>query len=186
MKNKKLPIGIQSFSKLREENCYYVDKTKLILQLIEEGTHYFLSRPRRFGKSLLLDTMAELFEGNRDLFNGLYVEAHWNWERKHPVLRLSFGAGNFKTLQGLEQAMHQQLFRAEKAAGLPAQFPDLGSRFADLLERLHAQSGRRVVVLVDEYDKPILDNITHPDMARDMRDSLRSLYAVIKDQDAHI
>ena len=90
---RKLPIGIQTFARLREDGCYYVDKTPHILRLIDEGTHYFLSRPRRFGKSLLIDTIAELFEGNQALFAGLHAEAHWDWSQRSPVVRISFGAG---------------------------------------------------------------------------------------------
>ena len=93
---RKLPIGIQTFREIREENYYYVDKTALIQRLMDEGKHYFLSRPRRFGKSLFLDTLKELFEGNEPLFEGLYIHDHWDWSVRHPVLRLDFGSGNFK------------------------------------------------------------------------------------------
>ena len=89
----KLPIGIQTFAKLREDGCYYVDKTAFALRLIEQGTHYFLSRPRRFGKSLLLDTLAELFAGNQALFQGLYAHDRWDWSIRYPVIRISFGGG---------------------------------------------------------------------------------------------
>jgi Predicted AAA-ATPase len=89
LRRKKLPIGIQTFAKIREDDHYYVDKTPLILQLIEQGTHYFLSRPRRFGKSLLIDTIAELFEGKRALFEGLYAQDRWDWSQKFPVIRIA-------------------------------------------------------------------------------------------------
>ena len=95
MQRKKLPIGIQTFAHLRKQNCYYVDKTALALALINQGTHYFLSRPRRFGKSLFLDTLKELFEGNEALFHGLVVHEQWDWSVKYPVLRFSFGSGAF-------------------------------------------------------------------------------------------
>ena len=88
---RKLPIGIQTFGLVRDEGCYYVDKTPLIRRLVDEGRHYFLSRPRRFGKSLLLDTVKELFEGNEALFRGLSIHDHWDWSVRHPVLRLDFG-----------------------------------------------------------------------------------------------
>ncbi len=183
---KKLPIGIQTFREIREEGYYYVDKTPLALRLINEGKYYFLSRPRRFGKSLLIDTLAELFAGHRALFQGLYAETRWDWSKTYPVIRLSFGGGVLRSGQALQQSIHQQLVRAETAGGMAAQFPDARSRLASLIEHLHRQSGQRVVVLVDEYDKPILDNLTAPDMAREMRDGLRDLYSVIKDEDAHI
>ena len=93
----KLPIGIQTFAKIREDDCYYVGKTPFMLRLIDQGSHYFLSRPRRFGKCLLLDTIAELFEGNRALFEGLYAQERWDWSRRFPVIRISFGKG---VLQG--------------------------------------------------------------------------------------
>ena len=103
MERKKLPIGIQTLAKIREHDAhYYVDKTPLALQLIDQGSHYFLSRPRRFGKSLLVDTLKELFEGNATLFKGLYAEQHWDWSVNYPVLRLSFGAGIAQTLDQLE------------------------------------------------------------------------------------
>ena len=92
-----LPIGIQSFRKLRESNCYYVDKTGYALRLAEEGTHYFLSRPRRFGKSLFLDTLKELFAGSRELFHGLRAYDHWDWSQRYPVVKLSFGKGTSRS-----------------------------------------------------------------------------------------
>ncbi len=185
-KRRKLPIGIQTFRKIREADYYYVDKTGLAVDLIEEGSCCLLSRPRRFGKSLFLDTLKDLFEGRRDLFVGLLAETRWDWNRIYPVIRLSFGGGVAHTREAPDQAIHQQLTHYENRFHLPAAFPDLRSRFVDLLERLHAQAGQRVVVLVDEYDKPILDNIAEPEIARVMRDGLRNLYSVIKDADAHL
>ena len=96
MTRRKLPIGMQTFRDIRESNCYYVDKTAYVGRLLDEGKHYFLSRPRRFGKSLFLDTCKELFEGNEPLFEGLAIHDRWDWSVRHPVLRLSFGSGNFK------------------------------------------------------------------------------------------
>ena len=95
MTRRRLPLGIQTFRKLREQDCYYVDKTPHIERLIDEGTHYFLSRPRRFGKSLFLDTLKELFEGSEELFAGLHIHARHDWSQRHPVVRLSFGGGSF-------------------------------------------------------------------------------------------
>ena len=162
MQRKKLPIGIQSFREIREEGHYYVDKTPLILQLIAGGKHYFLSRPRRFGKSLLLDTIKELFEGRRELFSGLYAEENWEWSKTHPVLLLSFGGGVLKTQEDLAASLHLQLTLLEREHQVSQAFPDARGRLRDLIETLHAKTGQRVVVLVDEYDKPILDNITEP------------------------
>jgi len=186
MQRKRLPIGIQTFREIRENGHYYVDKTPLILRLIAEGKPYFLSRPRRFGKSLLIDTIKELFEGNRALFDGLHAETHWDWSIVHPVVRLSFGAGVLKTAEDLAASIHKQLARLEHEHGVPQTFTRASGRLADLLETLHDRTGKRVVVLVDEYDKPILDNLSDPEMARTMRDGLRDLYSVLKDADAHV
>ena len=106
---KKLPLGIQTFAKLREQGCYYVDKTRMALDLIDQGGYYFLSRPRRFGKSLLLDTLAELFEGNRSLFEGLYANARWDWSVKYPVIRISFGGGVLRSRDGLDAKIRSLL-----------------------------------------------------------------------------
>ncbi|MEB3204465.1 MAG: AAA family ATPase, partial [Candidatus Sericytochromatia bacterium] len=184
--HKKLPLGIQTFAKIREDAHYYVDKTPMALRLVARGTHYFLSRPRRFGKSLFLDTLKELFEGNKALFTGLHAEEHWDWTVKHPVLRLSFGSGVLKTPEDLAASMHFQLTMLEREHDLKSSFSDAPSRLGDLIRNLHEQAGQRVVVLVDEYDKPILDNLTEPDRARMMRDGLRDIYSVLKDADAHL
>ena len=183
---KKLPIGIQTFCEIREDNYYYVDKTALALDLVETGKYYFLSRPRRFGKSLFLDTLKELFEGNRALFVGLAAESRWDWSRHYPVIRISLGAGVASSVTVLNHILHQQLTQYEQQFGLSAAFPDLRSRFVDLIARVHAQTGQRVVVLVDEYDKPILDCIEQPERALPIREGLKDFYSVIKDSDAHI
>ncbi|OQX07115.1 MAG: hypothetical protein BWK76_25320 [Desulfobulbaceae bacterium A2] len=184
---KKLPIGIQSFRKMREENYYYVDKTPLALQLIEQGTHYFLSRPRRFGKSLFLDTLGELFAGNEELFRGLSCHDTWDWSVRHPVIRISFGGGVLHGREALTRKFEELMRDNAQRLGLTCGYAYDDRRcFAELIRRADEQTGRRVVILVDEYDKPILDNITSPDIAREMRDGLRDLYSVIKDSDAHV
>ena len=187
MTTRRLPIGIQTFRKLREQDCYYVDKTAYIDRLLHEDTHYFLSRPRRFGKSLFLDTLKEVFEGNEALFAGLHIHEGHDWSKRHPVVRLSFGGGSFTERGTLEANVMEQLAAAERRAGLVAEYLTAAGRFAYLLEALHGQTGRRVAVLVDEYDKPILDALVEaPDVARANRDYLRGLYGVIKDCDAHV
>ena len=183
---RKLPIGIQTFSKIREENCYYVDKTALIQRLMDEGTHYFLSRPRRFGKSLFLDTLKELFEGNEPLFEGLYIHDHWDWSVRYPVLRLDFGSGNFNEPEILHKEVMAQLDAVEKETGVESHYDTASARFRHIIQMLHRQAGQRVAVLVDEYDKPILDVIDEPEVARANRDFLRGLYSTIKSSDAHI
>ena len=186
MNRRRLPIGIQTFRKLREEDCYYVDKTAYIRRLLDEGTHYFLSRPRRFGKSLFLDTCKELFEGNEPLFARLAIHDQWDWSVRHPVLRLSFGSGNFKEPGYVETNLMAQLDAVERRTGVVADYSTGPERFARLLEALHGRAGQPVAVLIDEYDKPILDALEVPDIARANRDFLRGLYAVIKDCDAYI
>jgi hypothetical protein len=187
MPRKRLPIGIQTFRKIREEDCYYVDKTGFALRLVEEGTHYFLSRPRRFGKSLFLDTLAELFSGTEALFQGLEAHDRWDWGRRFPVIRLSFAEGVLRDRAELDARVRDLLRINREGLGLdlPADL-DLAGAFGELVRRAHARHGERVVVLVDEYDKPILDNLTRPEIAREMRDGLRNLYSVIKGADAHI
>ena len=186
MPKRRLPIGIQTFRKIWQENCYYVDKTAYIRRLLDEGTHYFLSRPRRFGKSLFLDTLKELFEGNEPLFAGLYIRDHWDWSVRHPVVRLSFGSGNFKEPGYVQTNLMAQLDAVERRAGIASDYATGPERLAHLLETLHTRAGQAVVVLIDEYDKPILDALEVPEIARANRDFLRGLYAVIKDCDAHI
>ena len=186
MPRQKLPIGIQTFAQIRQEGYYYVDKTPYILRLIDEGKYYFLSRPRRFGKSLLIDTIAELFAGNQALFAGLHAEAHWDWDVRSPVVRISFGAGVLHSRAALDIKIEDTLHQLQQQFGVVCAQRSISGRFAELLQQIHAQTGQRVVVLIDEYDKPILDNITDSDTARQMRDGLRNLYSVVKDADAHI
>jgi len=173
----KLPIGIQTFAKLREEGCYYADKTGFALRLIEEGTHYFLSRPRRFGKSLFIDTLAELFSGNEALFQGLYAHERWDWSRRHPVIRFSFGGGIVRDPEQLEEKIREQLAINQASLGVVCTQQSIGGCFSELIREAHAATGQRVVVLVDEYDKPILDNLSHPEAAVGIRDGLRNLYS---------
>ena len=182
---RKLPIGIQTFREIREEGCYYVDKTAWVLRLVDEGKHYFLSRPRRFGKSLLLDTIKELFEGSEELFRGLSIHDQWDWTPR-PVVRISFGSGDFAEPGYLREDMAAQLEDIEEQAGVGPGEANAPLRFRRLIRALHRRSGQRVAVLVDEYDKPILDALAVPDVAWANRDFLRSIYSVIKDCDAHV
>ena len=186
MNRRKLPIGIQTFREVRERECYYVDKTTYICRLLDEGKHYFLSRPRRFGKSLFADTLKELFEGNEALFKGLYIHDRWDWSVRHPVVRLDFSGGNFKEPNYVKAALMAQLDAVERRTGVASDYATGPERFAHLLEALHDHSGQPVAVLIDEYDKPILDALEVPDIARANRDFLRGLYAVIKASDAHV
>jgi len=183
---KKLPVGIQTLSEIREGGYYYVDKTPQALELLKDAKHYFLSRPRRFGKSLFLDTLKELFEGNKSLFKGLAAEEQWDWSVKYPVLRFSFGNEKFVDEASLANSLDTQLTHMEQRFNVSPQFSHVSGRFADLLIQLNQQTGQRVAVLIDEYDKPILDALRFPEVARNNRDFLRGFYGTIKDYDAHI
>ena len=187
MKKRRLPTGIQTFREVRETDCYYVDKTAHVRELVEEGKHWFLSRPRRFGKSLLLDTVKELFEGNEALFRGLHVHPHWDWTARHPVLRLDF-SGDCGTVETLHAGLMQQLDDVEEDFGLvlPRRYDDAAARCRQLLRALHRETGRRVVVLVDEYDKPMLDALDAPAAARASRDYLHGVYSAMKSRDADV
>ena len=187
MEKRKLPLGIQTFRRIREEGYYYVDKTGYARQIAQDaGTHYFLSRPRRFGKSLFVDTLKELYEGSEPLFHGLAVHDGWDWSKRHPVVRLSFGSGNFKRPGVLEEIAAAQIEDIGMRAGIGARGGSAPVLFRRLIETLSERAGRRVVVLVDEYDKPILDALEAPETARANRDDLRGLYGTIKDCDAHV
>jgi hypothetical protein len=183
---KKLPIGIQTFREIREENHYYVDKTPFALQLAELGKYYFLSRPRRFGKSLFLDTLKELFEGNRALFEGLYAEDKWDWQVSYPILRISFGGGVISCRADLNKRLEDWLLASCTQHGHTSQARTLPGCFAELIAMLANKTGQRVVILIDEYDKPILDRIEEPETAKEIREGLKDFYSVIKDSDSYI
>ncbi|MCY4342093.1 MAG: ATP-binding protein [Gammaproteobacteria bacterium] len=182
----KLPIGIQTFREMREEGHYYADKTLHIKRMIDVGKHYFLSRPRRFGKSLLLDTIKELFEGSEALFRGLCIHDSWDWQRRHPVVRLSFGSGDFSSRERLELATLALIDDVAREHNVSLHHAPPAARLREIIRTLHERGGERVVVLIDEYDKPILDLLDEPEDARASRGFLSGLYAVIKDCDAHI
>ena len=186
MSKRLLPIGIQTFREVRERECYYVDKTAYIRRLLDEGKHYFLSRPRRFGKSLFLDTLKEVFEGNEPLFEGLYIHDRWDWSVRHPVLRLDFSSGTYQGPDDLQKEVAAQLNTLEEEAEVVSRDDTASARFRHLMKVLHERTGQGVAVLVDEYDKPILDALDTPEVARANRDLLRGLYSTAKFADAHI
>jgi len=182
----KLPIGLQNLREMRTQGYVYIDKTAHVARLAEEGKYYFLARPRRFGKSLLVDTLAEAFVGGRELFTGLYLENHWDWSRKYPVLRFDFGRGEAHTPAALEGKIAYQINTQAEALQITLTEPEIGNRFDQLVTRLAETASTPVVVLVDEYDKPILDNLTEPEIARAMRGVLKNLYSVLKGLDRHL
>ena len=153
----KYPIGIQSFEKIREEGFVYIDKTALIYDLVTKGNIYFLSRPRRFGKSLLISTLKAYFEGRKELFAGLAIEQlEQNWE-EHPVFHIDFNGTNFTKGGTLEQLLEGKLTTWEQEYECATSKLDLGMRFVQIIKQAHAKYGKRAVVLIDEYDKPLLD-----------------------------
>ncbi len=183
---KKLPIGIQTFEKLIENNYYYVDKTPFVQELAQSGEYYFLSRPRRFGKSLFLSTIKAAYQGKKKLFQGLYLYENWDWDSIHPVVHISFGAGVVRDIQELRQSFNYILAEHKREYGLSCSYEDLKSRFSELIHRLHEKYSQKVVILVDEYDKPILDNIENTETAVAIREELKNYYSVIKDSDPYI
>ncbi|HKK34256.1 MAG TPA: AAA family ATPase [Desulfomicrobiaceae bacterium] len=183
---KALPIGISTFSKVIREDYAYVDKTGYIRTLADKGKYYFLARPRRFGKSLFLSTLEEAFSGNRELFHGLSLEASWSWNTPFPVVSLSFGGSVVRSREELAANIGEILSEQAGFHGVALENETLNGRFRELLVKLSRRSSRRVVVLIDEYDKPILDNITNTREARRIRDELKNLYSVIKDSDAYV
>ncbi len=187
MQRRRLPIGIQTFREVREDDCYYVDKTPHIQRLLDGGKHYFLSRPRRFGKSLFLDTLKEFFEGSEELFEGLAIHGTgWDWSMRHPVVRLDFSSGSFASVDDLHAEVADQLDVIAAEAGIELAGCTAPIRLRQLIRELRGRTGQRVVVLVDEYDKPILDALESPDVARANRDYLRGLYSTLKSSDAHV
>ncbi len=179
MKNLDLPVGIPSFRSIREWDFYYVDKTAHIYKLARKPGYYFLSRPRRFGKSLLVSTLQELFEGNKALFQDLHIHDRWDWTVSNPVVRLSFDS-KYSEPGDLENNLENQLTWLENFAGIEP--PDITGpdRFNNLILSLYRKTGQLVVVLVDEYDKPILDVLENKELAEANRDYLHGVYGIIK------
>ncbi|MFM7615484.1 MAG: AAA family ATPase, partial [Synechococcales cyanobacterium] len=181
-----LPLGINTLSVLRENNCVYVDKTKLAYHLIRIAGRFFLSRPRRFGKSLFVDTLKEIFEGNEKLFEGLYIHDKWDWSRKFPVIKIDFAGGVLRNREELDKKINGMLLKTTKSLRINCELDDIQGRFGEIIAGAREQFGERVVVLVDEYDKPILDNIDNPNIAAEMREGLKNLYSVLKSQDSNL
>ena len=182
----KYPIGIQSFKELREGGYVYVDKTDLIYKLTQSGKYFFLSRPRRFGKSLILSTLEAYFEGRKELFDGLAIAAIEKEWPVHPVIHVDLNTGLYTSIENLRQHLITQLSRLEERFGRNAKEVLISDRFAGVIRRAVAQTGRNVVVLIDEYDKPLLEAIGKPELQEVMRDELRAFYSVLKSCDKHI
>jgi Predicted AAA-ATPase/PD-(D/E)XK nuclease superfamily len=186
MKKGNLPIGIQDFRTLRERNYLYVDKTELIFNLLNSGEIYFLSRPRRFGKSLTISTLKEIFSGSRELFEGLWIENQWDWSQKHPVIHLSFAAANYQGF-GLPKAIEYELEKCARQFDIALETDHFKAQFEELIKKMDARYGR-VVVLIDEYDKPIIDYLEYErlPLAKENQGTMKAFYSVLKDAGTHL
>jgi len=184
----RLPLGISDFSVLREEgpNYLYVDKTERILDLLNAGKYLFLARPRRFGKSLLCSTLKYLYEGRRELFAGLAIEPVWEWTKTNPVVHLTLTSTDSSSVNSLRASLLMLLSGYAKTYNITVTGSLLPDDFVALLAGIYKKTGRRVVVIIDEYEKPVHDHITDPEMARKMRDVLSQFYGSLKGCDAHL
>ena len=184
---KKLPIGISDFKKLITNNYIYVDKTKYIYELISNGGYIFLSRPKRFGKSLLLSTIEYLHEGQRELFKGLYIENKWDWNEKYPVIKINF-AKDIENKEELKKKIYYELKKNYKKYEIKMgkKEEDGGYLLEELVMQLNEKYKKQVVVLIDEYDKPILDVIEDKKQAEEVRKTLKEFYSVLKGIDEYI
>ncbi len=180
------PIGIQSFEKIRQGGYVYVDKTALVYKLASEGSYYFLSRPRRFGKSLLVSTMEAYFNGRKELFEGLAIEKLEKDWGEYPVLHLDFSVGTYTSLDIVRAKLSSFLAYYEKIYDVRDTEDVLSFRFANLIEGAFRKTGGKVVVLIDEYEKPIIDNIDDRDLSEKLRLELQGFYSVLKGKDGFI
>jgi hypothetical protein len=182
-----LPVGQQYFKSIIKGNAIYVDKTAYIYELCHPlDKNYFLSRPRRFGKSLTVDTIAELFSGNKTLFKGLWIEDKWDWTDTYPVIRMSLDAIGHK--MGLEKALVRNLNKIARTFGVTIESTNAGLAFEELIEAVVEKTGKQVVVLIDEYDRPIVDYIDPYNLnkANEQRDILKDFFSILKDASKHI
>ncbi|MCM1519360.1 MAG: ATP-binding protein [Lachnoclostridium sp.] len=180
------PVGIQSFAKLREGGYVYVDKTAYVHRLIREGSYYFLSRPRRFGKSLLLSTIEAYYSGRRDLFKGLALDSLTDRWEPHPILHLDLNAGLYDSVEALDSKIDYELSRWETSFDISKTTAASSQRFGHIIEQVHLSTGKKVVILIDEYDKPMLSAIDNEPLADRFRNTLKAFYSNLKTMDQHI
>lgn len=184
--NRKYPIGIQSFENIRKEGYLYVDKTALIYQLVQTGKYYFLSRPRRFGKSLLLSTLQAYYEGKKELFEGLAMASLEKDWKTYPVLHLDLNARRYEDVHSLMAILNQHLESWEAVYGDEKKDRAPEERFAYLIEKICRETSQKVVVLIDEYDKPMLQAIHNKELQSSYRNILKAFYGVLKSKDAYL
>ena len=186
MSTKIYPIGIQNFEKIRNDGYLYIDKTALMYQMVKTGSYYFLSRPRRFGKSLLISTLEAYFQGKKELFAGLAVERLEKDWIKYPILHLDLNIEKYDTPESLDNILEKSLTAWEKLYGAEPSERSSSLRFAGIIERACKQAGQRVVILVDEYDKPMLQAIGNEKLQKQFRDTLKPFYGALKTMDGYI
>ncbi|MDR0912017.1 MAG: ATP-binding protein [Methanobrevibacter sp.] len=183
---KTLPVGTQTFSIIRENDYLYVDKTKYILQMIKDGRINFLSRPRRFGKSLLVSTLEELYKGNKKLFEGLYIYDKWNWDETYPVIKLDLSkVKNINSIE-LEKRLKEIIYNAGQKYSIELNNETSQGMFDSLILELYQKFNKRVVILIDEYDTPLNDNLEDIEIFKDNRRALQELYGLLKSNDEYI
>ncbi|WP_069292371.1 ATP-binding protein [Fervidobacterium thailandense] len=182
---KKLPKGMSDFRQLREWNCVYVDKTKYIYNMVEDNKYIFLSRPRRFGKSLMVSTLYYLFKGEKQLFEGTWIHDKWKWE-EYPVVRLDMNNVETKSTELLEKSLSSRLREVAQSYNLEMTQDTVSEQFYELVSKLSEKSNKPVVLLIDEYEKPILDHISDKRKASQIREVLRGLYGRIKSLDSYL
>jgi hypothetical protein len=186
MKLKKLPIGIQTFSNIREDDYLYIDKTKEAYELIDNYKYAFLSRPRRFGKSLFLDTLRNIFEGKKELFEGLYIYDMWDWSQKYPVIKISWD-GRLRSVDDLERRAKEVFNSNQTRLGIECEDSDyMPNCLEQLIKESYKKYNQKVVILIDEYDRPILDVIDNIQQAKEHREYIKGLYSIIKGCDEYI
>ncbi len=186
MSNKIYPIGIQNFEKIRKEGYFYIDKTALVYQLVKTGSYYFLSRPRRFGKSLLISTLEAYFQGKKELFTGLAIEKLEKDWIQYPIFHLDLNIGKYDAPDSLDKILNDHLELWESQYGTRPSEVTSALRFKGVVSRAYEQTGQRVVILVDEYDKPMLQAIGNQELQKEYRNALKPFYGVLKTMDGCI
>lgn len=186
MSEKIYPIGIQNFESLRQDGYFYIDKTALIYKMVKTGRYYFLSRPRRFGKSLLISTLEAYFQGKKELFEGLTIEKLEKDWVKYPILHLDLNIEKYDKPESLDQILDKSLTAWEKLYGAEPSERSFSLRFAGIIQRAFEQTGQRVAILVDEYDKPMLQAIGDEALQKSFRDTLKPFYGALKTMDGCI
>ncbi len=180
------PVGIQNFESLRRDGYFYVDKTAKIYELAKTGRYYFLSRPRRFGKSLLISTLEAYFQGKKELFEGLAMEGLEKEWKKYPILHLDLNTQKYETEESLESVLNENLAVWESLYGRNENEIGPARRFAGVIRRAHEKTGERVAILIDEYDKPMLQAIGDQGRQDSFRSTLKAFYGALKSEDGHI